>query len=150
MKHMKASELRIGNWVQYDCFDEIIYTKIDAIKDSKVSLNLSTHGYEWEDVEDIDPIPLTPEILEKAGFIRDDWSNSNYPGRFSLSLIDTGNYTGDGYFKYDSADDCLALYSSDGGDTSIVIHKIEYVHQLQNIYFAITGEELEIESFSRL
>ena len=70
---MKANELMIGDWVYYNpnVFIEDEYEPTKPIKITKI-----TSG------EDIDlaiegcysPIPLTAEILEKNGFVRNVWN----------------------------------------------------------------------------
>ena len=70
---------------------------------------------------DRDPIPLTEEILLKCGFVKGKMSNVFYLGDFEI-LLPT-------YFKYKDAH----------------LIKIKHLHQLQNLYFALTGEELIIE-----
>jgi hypothetical protein len=73
--------------------------------------------YEWDDGDVIinEPIPLTPEWLESFGV-----SNS----RNQFFAVDK-----DGYVWYDRM--------------MLVRVKPKYVHQLQNLYFALTGEELK-------
>ncbi len=76
------------------------------------------------------PIPLTPEILEKAGF--DEWAKGHW--KMSNSSCKRGwskefNY----YLPYFE----LSTYVGNV--------KLKYVHQLQNLYFALTGEEIEIK-----
>ena len=61
------------------------------------------------------PIPLTPEILEKVRF-----AGTIFPAQLSIS--DSGKY----YW----------------GNINV---ELKYLHQLQNLYFALTGEELEIK-----
>jgi hypothetical protein len=70
--------------------------------------------------EDINvlPIPLSPEIIEKCGF-EDEYGN--------------GRYYFDGLEYYDGK---LWFRTSE--------IKIQYLHQFQNLYFALTGEELEV------
>ena len=77
---MKANELMIGDWVQiaepckYDGAIGRIKTLIDHKDEEnayfKVFLQNNTIHIGIEDIcsEDIRPIPLTPEILEKNGF----------------------------------------------------------------------------------
>ena len=74
--------------------------------------------------EDFYPIPLTPEILEKCGFEKSSFTQwrDNY---FTLTDIDT---------KY--------LFCK--SESIEVIATIQYLHQLQNLYFALTGNELNI------
>ena len=86
---------------------------------------------EWQEkkITDLEPIPLTPEILEKCGFKKHEF--------------------GDGYLKNKiyyilpmriGFDFCI-LYSITE-HKKINLKYIEYVHQLQNLYFSLTGEEL--------
>lgn len=73
------------------------------------------------------PIPLTPEILEKIGFhkYRYWWTRPNNTFNFE-----------------EWTNDELGLY------LHVNEHKvgqhIKYLHQLQNLYFALTGTELQI------
>lgn len=84
---------------------------------------ITAWGVDWP-IEDFDPIPLTPEWLERLGFIDDlPWAKGN--------------------FRVDSEN---RFHVVDGtGYSVIVARNIEYVHQLQNLYFALTGEELTIK-----
>lgn len=72
-----------------------------------------------------DPIPLTPKILIAAGF--------------SLILID-----GKKMWKI-APNDSFYLYGGNGFYCPNVMPEIEYVHQLQNLYFALTRTELTIK-----
>jgi hypothetical protein len=121
---MKANELRIGNLVMYSN-NSIIFT---------VS-GLHEFGMDcFDDIEEtyieydqFEGIPLTEEWLLKFGF-----------NQYETVVIKTHNYI-KGNFKFNSAVLWVAEYKG--------IHiesKILYVHQLQNLYFALTGEELTI------
>ena len=62
---MKANELMIGDWVyRPNCYDRVKETRQNGI----IGLD-SLHGLIG--FSEIEPIPLTPEILEKNGFIGD-------------------------------------------------------------------------------
>jgi len=114
---VKANELRIGNLIYelvqdfneggrfLDGAKEIIIVDADIIK--FVSENEGCY----------EPIPLTPEILEKCGF----------------EFIPEA-----GYFSY-------KLKNKPQGIDAIKVGNGIYVHQLQNLYFALTDEELEIK-----
>lgn len=75
MAKIKISELSIGDWVRYRDREWIVcslYQFTEEVglwrKDSQLC----------EYVADIEPIPLTPEILEKNGFVESSkyrWSN---------------------------------------------------------------------------
>lgn len=114
---MKASELRIGNLVLYE---NPHGDRIKTIVDYKVFLY----------ADKLEPIPLTEELLLKCGFEkhRDSYIDDILP--FDISWINQ----------------CWTLSYDTEFCTSYFCHdKIEYLHQLQNIYFALTNEELKIE-----
>lgn len=109
---MEAKELRIGNWFkEYDEFRQVTYNTIRYLNNN-------------ED-ESYNPIPITEEILLKAGF------SKKVDSIWSI------------YTK-----DWIGLYKMDGTpyyEVDDTYTKIKSVHQLQNLYFALTGEELKIE-----
>ena len=76
--------------------------------------------------EELEPIPLTEEWLLKFGFKEDGHYNSakRWMGIFNQPLIQcNGYFTIPNYFSTE----------------------IKYVHTLQNLYFALTCEELTIK-----
>lgn len=75
--------------------------------------------------DNMKPIPLTPEILGKCGFELFPW------GWVKKSSNDFGIRLQVHSFSYEVS-----------GNNPV---KIKYLHQLQNLYFALTGEELEIK-----
>ena len=75
------------------------------------------------------PIPFTTEILDKAGFKKLYTSIYLYNEKLNLSSL-----------QYDDEKNCVYL-EFEGQKCSI---ELNYVHQLQNLYFTLTGEELEI------
>lgn len=82
-------------------------------------------------LNDLHPIPLTPEILEKAGF---NSVTTNKDGSYNFwgKEIDASVDVEDGeLFRYRIHE-------------RIRTKSIQYVHQLQNLYQALTGQELEI------
>jgi hypothetical protein len=120
---MKANELRIGNW-----FNEFGIPK-------QVTPNLILKLYQIEIAGkvaiDISPIPLTPEILVKAGF-ENKSSTTDY-------IFEYGNFIIGGTRK--------RLFPSVWGEDGLQDYGnlIEYVHELQNLYFALTGKELTFD-----
>lgn len=97
-----------------------------------------TPGIDELQFEQLHPIPLTPEILISMGLQqrshtwRDGSISENY---FWYRKYNIGITEKDGTF--------LGREAYDGSPQWIA--GIEYVHQLQNIYFALTGEELKME-----
>ena len=113
---MKATELRIGNFVLTK--DGI--TIVTDVLEFGININHDCWIY---DIQDIKPIPLTEEWLVKMGFV---------PAKGSSI---SGIWFSNGFIDY-----CIS-----GGSTCFKqepIRRIKYANQLQNLYFALTGEEL--------
>jgi len=103
-----------------------------------------------------DPIPLTPEILEKAGFVCDNKKMPKYRYKvgaviYEFSIrehfgIENGN-CGIMGIAYDPEDIDMGngKTKKQGYEWCGFSWHIKYVHQLQNIFFALTHEELPIQ-----
>jgi len=114
---MKANELRIGNWVY--CNHSLM--RVNKIEDT--IFGIIGGGTELKIYQ---PIPLTEEWLLKFGFLKVAglWSYNNGNQEFvfnedHISVIIEGQW--------------------------MSLNHIKNVHQLQNLYFALTGEELTIK-----
>ena len=122
---MRANELRIGNLVAYGVHPvpiKSIHTESVLKKEVHVYVELNENlNYYCIDVLEVKPIPLTEEWLLKFGFIKS--SDNNY-------------YKGDKFTIYNRFENFGLI----GGLLSW--KEFKYVHQLQNLYFALTGEEL--------
>ncbi len=131
---IQANELRIGNWV----FDKEAkkYTTITCIEESRVSTKDGVLPY--TPYEEIQPIPLTPEILEKAGFVLDK-TNGTYWLNLAHNYLELLPASGHWYPTYAECPEFSHLT-----EQRVSLNLIDYLHQLQNLYFAITGEELTI------
>lgn len=82
--------------------------------------------------QDIDPVPLTPEWLERCGFTGLDYGIWDGP---RIEINDTIEI-----FTIESRKDGYYLKGSEW----IMGKPFLHIHQLQNLYFALTGEELKI------
>lgn len=126
---MIAHEIRIGNWVHHNnewsarnedkkgVFD-YQFEQRDWYWDAECLLNIE---------ENLSPIPLTEEWLKRFGF-------ENQTKRCKESIIRWKK-------------NCVTLFPSDGypyGASIDIDSPIQYVHQLQNLIFALTGEELTL------
>lgn len=82
-----------------------------------------------------EPISLAPEILEKAGVVYPSRGDSHggvlLPISEAVSIRIKQNISGSGYY-----------WDNFNGSHKVIIN---HLHQLQNLYFALTGEELPIE-----
>jgi hypothetical protein len=90
------------------------------------------NGWQIDEGEEVKPIPLTEEWLFKFGF-KFDGHCSWWKNKLIELTIDTGE---DEYSVF-----------NDNGDY-ITLKGIKYVHSLQNLYFALTGEELTIKTIN--
>lgn len=119
---MEANELRIGNYAHFKYKDEIHHeTQIDSTDIMALSDN-NTMKLPFGLV--IKPIPLTEEWLLKFGFV--EFITLDVYPTYALKKINVNNGT---------------VYVSELG----FLNHIKYVHQLQNLYFALTNEELTIK-----
>ena len=114
---MKATELRIGNWVKLD----LVGTQNQVTQILQKGVNCGSIGVLYEMIK---PIPLTEEWLERFGWVKSKdrsyfWHDSN----LSLWFNDNGLFI-----------------ESVGGKLYI-----KHLHQLQNLYHALTGEELQTD-----
>jgi hypothetical protein len=116
---MKAQEFRIGNLV----YGKKIET-VRGIIDGYVWFNDEANLH----IELCQPIPLTKEWLLKFGFEKQ---------------IDDYYYF---YCYYASFDADLPMWFGQEGccQKETIKENIKYVHQLQNLWFGLTGEELTI------
>ncbi len=133
---MKAEELRIGNLVNYEQTTHVLQSidKWNARSywlkhkkkagDKKGIKILMTEELYQHSIDSIKPIPLTEEWLERFGF-------ENY----------SINCDNEGYNHIDVSfhNKAITVYLNDY-EISWVFH----VHQLQNLFYYLCGEELKI------
>ena len=121
---MDAEELRIGNLINWK--DEIEYY-VTTIGDSGDICLINNDEVISTELKYCSPIPLTEEWLLKFGF---RVMGNNF-------FIDLDFEVGKRYKK----DDLQVWYIDDGIRTLEI--ELIHVHQLQNLVFALTGEELK-------
>jgi hypothetical protein len=121
---MEAQELRIGNLV---------------MDNAKVKIVTSGMISNWDiikrDYGGYNPIPLTEEWLLKFGFESD--------GKYDY-IINKDNFFIICYFDnvWDDVNNGHGSFVFKGGYSV----SFQYVHRLQNLYFALTGEELKLQT----
>jgi hypothetical protein len=115
---IKAEELRIGNLVESIGIEYLVW-KIDGLGniqgiDGGTTFNLDKTTY---------PIKITEKWLLKIGFEKYEFDHkeNQYRHKDRLIVLRDGKFVDYG--------------------SSVTL---EYVHQLQNLYFALTGEELTL------
>lgn len=142
---INLNELRYGNLVQDAAGNIIRVTSIHAD-----GINLSEQEIETEDgdimvlqpdyrLEEIYQIPLTPEILVKCGFEEGPKRSLKNGAPFWVK-----HFTPFGQFIQCS----LFVDYNATARIDCWVKLGVYLHQLQNLYFALNGEELEIKDIT--
>jgi hypothetical protein len=139
---MKASELRIGNI----CHQGVV----SIIKEERFTV-ASSLGSDYDSLcINIEPEPITEEWLIKFGFVDEGKRETkNHGNFFSKAILDYkycfayADFRNDWGFYQEYTD---SPFLNDEGKKYFISCGIRYVHQLQNLWFALTGEELTIKS----
>lgn len=158
-------ELRIGNLVKHD----FGIASINMIRGNDIGLydaNLCL----WVTITElISPIPLNEDWLLKFGFEKKElygWKGNGADYQPETSKTEYQDYVIEAYDEdYFFVRYATWSYRKEENhewvsETDVLIHKgtwyekaedhvrcqkVNYIHQLQNIYFALTGKELEIK-----
>ena len=124
---MEIRELRIGNYVDWNGETGIV----SQLLEKDICFKCGEECL----YEDLKPLPLTEEWLLKFGFYakhhHDNFSFNGFEISSSQRRIDTNERS--------------VFYLMLTEDSKFNI-RIEHVHKLQNLYFALTGEELIINN----
>jgi hypothetical protein len=132
---MTSNELRIGNYVEIDNPKHWSNLKDIPVCVNAISCDNFFDDYQTISVKNnndltynqlikfIKPIPLTEEWLGKLGFIRNEKDMFLFTKNMDLIILGCEN-------------DYNGLWHG----------RIESVHQLQNLYYALTNEELIIKN----
>lgn len=126
---IQASELRIGNFVKGG---EVVWLhQIAIVLGLESGVNYQLH------YTTLEPIPLTEEWLSNLGFVIHEEDSKRYFNPHTM-FFELRNVTAlENGFKI------IAGYPEKTYFKGISI-EIKYVHQLQNLYFALTQTELKL------
>lgn len=134
---INVRELRIGNNVSTGSENAMTVAQIafrygDDTYDIKVARTGTPWIYGYTDAE-LSPIPLTNEVLEKCGFKQ--WEDGitwelNTPNGF-IHIVGTAFHLGGEH-------SCTNMHTFLGD------HGLKCLHQLQNLYYSLTGTELTV------
>ena len=152
---MNKKEFRIGNIVkasQYDDTEEAkdelgedysIDNEWDIVTIESIEHDLADWAFSFEKISNqaqpdpeiwkrSEPIPITNERLIKLGF-RKTFNN--------LLFLPMPSIKSEIHYETHNYGNVVTIESSTG---MLIPNNIEFVHQLQNLYFALTGTELEL------
>lgn len=121
---MKAAELRIGNWVMYS---------------SKIQVNENKIRECVDHPDRFVPITITEEWLQRFGFEKVSGDYVRYDLKASEDI----------YIVYADDFSCGLFNSKESEEDELGVipnwETIKHVHQLQNLYFTLTGQEITIK-----
>ena len=126
-KQITPSDLKIGNWLNYSTEEGILPTKIDWQDLAHLSEKPKDFNKYYSGIE------ITPEILVKCGFVKDEDED-----KYILTFIKGVEYI------YKMENKCFYEYRFAFGE-DFNLREIEYLHELQNLFYCLTGKELKIE-----
>lgn len=136
---MKPEELRLGNYVNYQgriqkvtgLDKTVVYLCAPAFDDKSYPIPVGS----------IKPIPITEEWLLKFGF---DKAESKFTDKPEILTKQISNIN---YLDYE--DDSFAISGVSGHVVTTFWNDIKFVHQLQNLYYALTEEELQFKELAK-
>lgn len=144
---LSASELRIGNRVMYSGSDWVVAginspaPNKEERWNNKWVIELYQNGLVNATIDEIQPIPLTEAILLKCGF--EKHINETQIDGIEMKLQISGHGRDGSWFS-----SCGKL---NGGLVVLCLcrgnyfsNNFEYLHELQNIYYYLTNQELTI------
>lgn len=134
---MDARELRIGNYIQY--FGNVV--QVEGIVNESNGFGLQLNGGDFASINSnsLEHIPLTEEWLLRFGFVKEvEYKKKINFSRFHLFQINASNSYNDNENEFK-----VNFYQS---KQCVELCRIKHVHQLQNLYFALTGEELTLKN----
>ncbi|HLK30433.1 MAG TPA: hypothetical protein VKT28_17755 [Puia sp.] len=131
------NDIRIGNFLIFDFPNgskvqhrsEHIHKKFDGYR-TVITINDIN-------IDKVHGIPLANEWLVKFGFEKID-------KQFQHNWVITKPKTGE-HYSIQFSEDKFWLSNSEFDAWCYVIRDVEYVHQLQNLYYDLAGEELTVK-----
>lgn len=125
---IKATDLRIGNYVCDVVSNELMI--VDELGENIGATLIDRDKYPLPNGWQMGYVPLTPELLEQIGFEKRLFFRQG--SIYEMILPHTG-------LRFDLTDNGL-LFASGYGSVYI-----KFLHELQNLYFALTNKELAVK-----
>lgn len=119
-------DLRVGNWV----IASDVIRRITSVSETKVTFEGVKNSVKQEDIQ---PVPLTEELLKKTGFRQ----------LKETDLFEKMPLEGFTYKLH--AQRIMIFHPGDNTLCHWLNTRIIYLHQLQNLYYCLTGREIIYE-----
>jgi len=131
---IQANEIRIGNWVD-DAFVGFTQVRGEDLAN-------------WGAINCL-PIPLTPELLERCGFVKETSEDIEERTIYSIQVANNTSLYFDPHKDWMRNDYEVEWYLSHEWNNNHFKNDFwerpKYLHQLQNLYFSLTNTELDIQ-----
>ena len=134
MNTTHATQFRVGNlfrFISTDSIEQVADIRTAGIKTPTINNVLIT---------DIEPIPLNEDWLVRFGFEKDINTSWFRIGYFA-EMEDVSNRM---IIGYNTVSNRLGCYQEGDANGIFAQKTFQYVHQLQNLIFALTGTELTL------
>ena len=155
---MEALDLRIGNILNWQIGKSILQGKVTSISTATIVID---HKSNFKTTSEHDtyrliPVPLTEEWLLKFGFKYQDRDVSHGNGKIERFWSKHWFTGGDNWWLEINLNPITKKsngffwlnWNIGGGNNFVHLPhscELKYVHQLQNLYYALTGEELTLK-----
>lgn len=148
---MKAKELRIGNFVHRSHLSGVLeLIEVETIGEDGINfyclLDHDSYSIEYMPTfKDLEPIPLTEEWHNKFGVKRNGFTSFEYElprkNNQKITVVFNGDYVmlRQATSNKRNEDDIVSIWNTD------LTKRDMFVHEWQNLYFALTNEELTIK-----
>lgn len=129
MEEIKAGDIMIGNYVMFENTTHIVTEISETLVATRWIKGNDKYIHELSDLR---PIPLTEDILLKCGFIE------NYRSEYTVILEHSEHCSFEWKMKKAECRFCIWY-------KNMSIPNVIYLHQLQNLFKSLTGNDLKIE-----
>lgn len=132
MGKMKISDLSVGDWILFVGYPRIVR----LISSTWLLPHRSVFDIATFSTNDISPIPITPEILEKNGFVGAIDGDNPVRTEYVFNPVNIVGFADCDFYH-------CRIWTTEGWG-GILFSKIHYVHELQHA-LRLAGVEKEIE-----
>lgn len=130
---LKNFDLRVGNYILSGNVARVVSIGNKSQEFEQIELE-TEEDFTWGFRDSYEGLPLTKKLLEKCGFKKEgDWAVLYFEPRMGIR-----------FYNFNSAE-CDLI--QDDKFIGFKNSHIQYLHQLQNLHFALTNTELNVKLF---